>query len=220
MAIDAYIKICGLTRVEDAEAAVEAGADMLGMVFHPGSKRCCRIEVAEAVKKKFAGKPKVLVFAYDEFDYICDLYHRLHNLMTFIQLPADHSDFGRLEKITGANRLLPSVRVDKTLSDEALARYSDSPLLILDAPGGIDASGNPVAGGTGQTFDWQLARDINRPFLLAGGINSANVCEAMRVVDPFGIDVASGTESSAGIKDHALMKDIINKVHNSESECR
>ncbi len=213
-----YLKICGLARSIDAELAVTEGADFLGMVFHPGSKRCCTIEVAQEIKEKFASKPRVLVFAYDDYDYILDIYTQLRDMLTFIQVPADHESFEQLVDTLGISRVIPVVHVEKNFFSTDLEPLAAHSILILDTPG-FNQDGSKMAGGTGEIFDWQKVKDIERPFLLAGGLRPENICEAIQTVAPFGFDVSSGIESEPGKKDSEKLQKFCQFARESEVFC-
>ncbi len=214
-----YVKICGITSTEDARLANAAGADLFGFVLHPLSKRRCDIEVAAEIFAELKAKPKVLVFGHDDKEWILSAYERLRSLMTFIQMPANHESFFELTKLLGPQKIIPSIQIKEETDDEDLAAYENHSLLVLDTPGDLGSDGKPVAGGTGKTFNWEFVTNISRPFLLAGGLNCENICQAIRKVAPLGFDVAGGLEKSPGKKDPALVKRFFEIVRSPERNC-
>lgn len=213
-----YVKICGLTRREDALLAQEYGADLLGMVFHPHSKRKANVEEAVAVREAIK-KPLVLVFGHDEADYILEIYEKVAGLLTFVQLPLLSEGFAKVEEILTPAKIIPTLDAASFSQMEIPKRLSSFPFFILDTPGEIGPDGKPVAGGTGKTFDWSLAKNIEQPFLLAGGLTPDNLCEALAVADPMGVDVAGGVESAPGIKDSEKLKRFIEIASRPGEHC-
>jgi len=193
-----HVKICGVTRLEDAEAAQAAGAWAVGVNHWPeGARRCppeVAIEIGAALKRRceVAG-----VFVNAPLDEIARA--ATDEQLTLIQLhgeegPAFCSEVARR---TGC-RVIKAIRVRGSSDLQAAAAYKTD-FRLLDT----HASGPP--GGTGETFDWGLvARDHSSvPTILAGGLTPENVAEGVRIARPWGVDVASGVESADGIKDHA-----------------
>jgi phosphoribosylanthranilate isomerase len=199
------VKVCGLTSLDDALAAVEAGADMLGFNFYERSPRyvspvaCARIQAglqAQGVRVTTVG---VFVNAGEE---------TIRTIMAgcnldLAQLHGDEAP--ELLRALG-DRAYKAIRpADLGAARELAARYvtpgsSWSPVLLVDAA----RAGH--YGGTGQVADWDLARALARePILLAGGLCPENVADAIRQVRPWGVDVASGVESAPGKKDRARM---------------
>jgi phosphoribosylanthranilate isomerase len=192
------IKVCGITNVEDARTAVQAGADALGFIFAEGSPR--RVSLKTAAKiigslPPFVSKVGVFVDApaeaiqraIDECGIDTVQFHG-------IESPAFCEQF-RVATIK-------AIRVQSLESLEILSRYhTNGWLLDSYVPG--------HHGGTGKQFNWDLARQatkLGKPILLAGGLQPGNVAEAIRRVRPFGLDVSSGVESSPGKKDtHKLL---------------
>jgi phosphoribosylanthranilate isomerase len=194
------VKICGVTRPEDAAAAAELGARFVGLNFWPGSRRFVTVERAVAIVAAVpAGVEKVGVFVDATAAEIDDAVARVG--LDRVQLhgaedPAFCSRF--------AARAIRAVRVAAAADLDALARY-DAPLFLLDAP-------DP---GSGRRFDWELARSAHafgRPFFLAGGLTPDNVAAAVAATRPFGVDVASGVESAPGIKDIDKMRRFIEEA--------
>jgi phosphoribosylanthranilate isomerase len=203
------VKICGITTLDDASAAVDAGADMLGFNFYPPSVRCIAPAACAAMISVLRrhGAPATMVGVFvnmpagrvaailDE----CDL--------DLAQLSGDEpsSDLAML-----GERAFKGIRPrDATESATLASRYvmrSAPPVLLLDA-----AAGAGQFGGTGQVGDWAAAAAVAaaHPILLAGGLRPENVATAIAAVQPWGVDVASGVESSPGRKDGAKMRDFV-----------
>jgi len=186
------VKICGLTREDDALCCVEAGADALGLNFWPGTPRC--IDVATARRIVDAVGSRVLtvgVFVDASEEQITDIRERTG--IVCVQLHGSESP----ELVS---RFLPHAYKALRVRDEASideARRFPGEHILLDAY----VAGQP--GGTGHTFNWRLAAALarERKVTLAGGLHPGNVAEAIAAVDPFCVDVASGVERSPGVKD-------------------
>jgi phosphoribosylanthranilate isomerase len=195
-----FVKICGITSAEDAQAAIEAGADALGFVFWPKSPRYVTPEATAAITRElppFVVRVGVFVDAPKaELTHTAEVAG-LDLLQLHGQEPPDI--FATLPR-----RALKALRVgDGYKSEEAVAFAGKAAGLLLDAQ-------RPEApGGTGRAFDWRLVRDLRQrvPFLiLAGGLTPDNVAEATRVVNPHGVDVSSGVESAPGRKDRDKLR--------------
>jgi len=187
------VKICGITRMEDLQAACTAGADALGFVFYAKSPRHVEITQAAAL---VAGLPpfvqSVGLFVDADPEYVREVLAAVPlDLLQFHgdETPEACAAFGR--------PFLKAVRVsDKTDLLKCAVDFSASRGLLLDAyvPG--------VPGGTGERFDWSLIPgSLPLPVVLSGGLGPGNVAEAVRSVRPWAVDVSSGVEASKGIKD-------------------
>lgn len=204
MAHRTRIKVCGITRVADAVAAVEEGVDALGLVFYALSPRC--VEVADAVRIARAVPAFVSVvalFVDAPPASVAEVIDRVRpDLLQFHggEDAAYCRGFGRpyLKAI--------AVRDAASLQEQAGA-YGDARGLLLDSyrPG--------VPGGTGTTFDWDLIpAQLRSHVILAGGLRPENVAEAIRRVRPYAVDVSGGVELSKGIKDRAKIRQFIEQV--------
>jgi phosphoribosylanthranilate isomerase len=202
--VDVKVKICGITSAADAEAAVEAGADALGLMFYPGSPRYIPLERAQELARRLP--PHVMrtgVFADpNPADVVAAIQLCQLNLLQFhgAEPPEFCLQFGLMTmkafRIRNADSLLPMS-----------AYHTDA--FLLDS----HAAGQP--GGSGETFNWDLAlaaKKFGKPIFLAGGLTPQNVAEAARKVEPFGVDVSSGVEQSPGKKDAKKMQDFIAAV--------
>jgi phosphoribosylanthranilate isomerase len=193
------VKICGITRLEDATAAVEFGASYVGFVLWPQSPRAATLETVKQVTAYLpAHVTPVGVFvnpSVDEINAAAD---------AGITLAQVHATNG--SALAGARvPIVPAVH----LAGDGIVPAVDDELILLDAH-------DPVKhGGTGKTVDWNRAAVIakTRRVFLAGGLTPANVAEAIRVVHPYAVDVASGVEASPGVKDLRKLKAFIESAH-------
>jgi phosphoribosylanthranilate isomerase len=203
------VKICGITNLEDAKAASEAGADALGFVFCESSPRYVSIEDAAAIIKQLpTWIVKVGVFVSAPADFVIQAISQCGlNLLQFHgeETPEYCVQFGVMS--------MKAFRVRDADSLKDLANYRTDAWLL-------DAYSADKAGGTGETFNWALAaqaRDLGRPIFLAGGLTPENVAEAVRQVRPYAVDVSSGVEARPGKKDHARLKAFIEAAKNAAS---
>jgi phosphoribosylanthranilate isomerase len=200
------IKICGLTRVEDAVFAAESGADFLGMIFVRESPRCLDVERATEISGAVRGKAKLVgVFRDAPTENVREIAERVG--LDFVQLHGDESDDDIVAIGVPAIKALNFLDVAQSSSAE---RAEDRRATFPHAEWMLFDSG----GGSGRTFDWSLIKNYDRtkPFLLAGGITPDNVAAAISFVRPDAIDVASGVESSPGVKDHWKIARLIERV--------
>lgn len=195
-------KICGITRVEDALAAVEAGADAIGLVFYAKSPRAVSVQQARAIVA--ALPPFVTSVGLFVDASRCELGEILDavplDLLQFHgdETPDECDHYGR--PYIKALRVKPGDDIAAQV-----ARYANARGVLLDTfvPG--------IPGGTGEAFDWSLVpAQLSRPVILAGGLTAANVAQAIEKVRPFAVDISGGVESAKGIKDaakiHAFME--------------
>ena len=214
-----YCKVCGLTSLEDAQYVAEKGSDFLGMVFHPQSKRFCTLDAAKDIKNALPSKPRVLVFGYDESNLILDIYMQLRDLLTFIQIPHDHSEFDKLSKVISIGRIFPSIAVkpNTVIDDSLIQKFHNHSIILFDNAKIVN--NQQTCGGTGKTFQWSKLNHVSRPYLLAGGLNPSNVCDALEQVAPFGVDLSSGLEETPGKKSKTKVEEFFNKLRRSEQHC-
>ena len=195
------IKICGITRIEDAQLCADLGADFLGFIFVRSSPRYIEPEKAAEITASVKGPKFVGVFRDESLETIHRINHRAR--LDLIQFHGTESD----EDIHDLG--LPSVkaiRVGETLPDTNSHPSAD--WLLFDT---FDRSRD---GGTGRAFDWSLLAIYPRtkPFFLAGGLGPDNIAAAISLVRPDAIDVSSGVESAPGIKDPDKLRTLFERV--------
>ncbi|HEY2068495.1 MAG TPA: phosphoribosylanthranilate isomerase [Rhizomicrobium sp.] len=198
MAIE--VKICGLTNAEAADAALRAGVDYAGLVFHPASPRYVAPEQAASLAARLRGRTRIVALLADAKDdaiaraiaAAAPDFLQLHGRETVDRVAEIRSRFGRA--------VIKVISVADAADLANVAAYEGvADMLMFDtkAPAGADRPG-----GHGVAFDWQLlrGRNFSRPWLLAGGLNAENVARAIRSAEAPGVDVSSGVETAPGIK--------------------
>jgi len=215
------VKICGITEESHALAAVGAGADFIGLVFAPSSRRITpakAYEIASAVKKNsnttkvvgiFVNAPQSMVNKVADF---CGL--------DWIQLSGDESWEYCRDVIKPIIKAIP---VEQQSPEEIYAKLSAGSKLLSTQRfiTLLDSQANGKYGGTGLTFDWEIAQQVARrfPVIIAGGLNSENVAQAIELVAPWGVDVSSGVEVD-GIKSPAKIRAFIEAVRRADENKR
>ena len=190
------IKHCGITNLDDAHRAAEAGAWALGMIFWEGSPRRCELVDAQAIGAALRRTVQLVgVFVNASFEEIDVAVHAAG--LSIVQLHGDEGPAfcNEVARRTGAKVIKASRVRSKATLQAAAAFHTDFHL--------IDAHVTGLYGGTGQTVDWDLVRrhKFSAPILLSGGLSPENVAAAIAATEPFAVDVASGTEASPGVKD-------------------
>jgi phosphoribosylanthranilate isomerase len=198
------VKICGITRIEDAALAAELGADAIGLIFTPRSPRC--LTLAQAVTIRASLPPmvsSVALFMDADAEQVRGIAAALQpDQLQFHGGERDDwcAQFGR-----------PYLKALSMLDcNDVVGRMADFPRaagFVLDG----HVAGQ--AGGQGRSFDWSTLPRMHRPWLLAGGLTPANVAQALRVARPWGIDVSSGVESHPGIKDALKLQHFFREIH-------
>jgi phosphoribosylanthranilate isomerase len=201
------IKICGITRIEDARTAVELGADALGLVFYPPSPRCVSIEQARGIAR--AVPPFVTLVGL----FVNETEEAVRRVLEAV--PLQLLQFHGEEEEAYCRRFnRPYIKAARVKPGLDLIKYADSypsaQGLLLDA----FAEGY---GGSGRTFDWSLipAR-LPLPVILSGGLGADNVAEAVRKLRPWAVDVSSGVEAAKGIKDAQKIAAFISGVKDGD----
>jgi len=204
------IKMCGVTRLNDALVAIEAGVDALGFIFHAKSPR--NID-PEQVKRIIEELPPFVdtvgVFVNKKRREVEEIVQYCH--LNYAQLHGDESPkyCERLIRFAAPCQVLKAFRMTDTLSSGDIAPYDCHVKGYL-----LDTFHGQMAGGTGETFDWSRIEKLGlkRPLLLAGGLYPDNILDALSSVQPYGVDVNSGVEQKPGLKDHALIEQFIGRV--------
>jgi len=189
------VKICGITRVEDAISAVNSGADAIGLVFYAQSPRCVSVEQAQKI-----------VAAISPFVSVVGLFvnakqAEIEAVLSKVKL--DILQFHGDESVADCEQInMPYYKAIRVKADTNLLQYevefSSAKALLLDAHSDV------AFGGTGQIFDWNLIpKNLTKPIILAGGLTVENVDKAIQQVRPYAVDVSGGVEITKGIKDVA-----------------
>ena len=193
------VKVCGITRLEDAQWAIELGAAALGFNFYPPSPRCIAPAAARYIIRRLA--PLVMpvgVFADEEdAERVAGVARQAG--VAAVQLHGPK--YPKLDGVLGDFLLIRAVAVGADFRAANLHGLQANAFLL-------DAFDPALHGGTGKSFDWSLAHEAKQygPLILAGGLTPENVAQAIREVRPFAVDVASGVESAPGIKDQAKLR--------------
>jgi phosphoribosylanthranilate isomerase len=200
------VKICGITRIEDALAAARAGADAIGLVFYPPSPRFLSIERARELRDALPPFVQtVALFVNADAAQVAQVIGRVH--------PAMLQFHGEESPEFCAQFSLPYVKACRVKPGvdalEYLRPFSSAAAWLFD-------SHVPEYGGVGESFDWSLVPATGKPVILSGGLSQANVAAAIRRVRPWGVDVSSGVESAKGIKDAARIAAFIAEVRNAD----
>jgi len=201
------VKICGITRVEDALEVVKSGADAIGLVFYAPSPRNVTIEHAAAIAAAVPAFVSVVgLFVNAEPDFVRDVTSRVKlDLLQF---------HGEETPEACAQYHLPFIKAIRVKNDTNLVQcakdFSAAKALLLDT------YTEGVAGGTGHVFDWDLIpEDLAKPVILAGGLTAKNVAQAISQVRPYAVDVSGGVEISKGIKDAEKIAAFMQQVNQS-----
>ena len=194
-----FVKICGLSTREHVEAAVNAGASMIGFVFAPSRREISAEQAAELAQFIPSNVKKVGVFVNAAAQTIQQIFKQVP--LDYVQYHGDETnDFI-------AQIRLPSIKAFAIRTNEDIMRAANYTVdfYLFDTPG------TTYRGGSGQTFDWSLLAETNIPkhkIIVAGGLNPSNVEQAIRIIEPAVVDVSSGVEQS-GIKDTQLIEQFI-----------
>lgn len=225
-----WVKICGTTNLEDAKLAVEAGANAIGFVFAPSPRRVTSSQLAVLPLESLGDARRVGVFVSQDFEEIA--YDVRAARLTGVQLHGE-LDFALVERLrhefeddlliiqtlhwpvgSGLADLQRRLRSDL----RAIARHRGADAVLLDSKTA------QAIGGTGQSYDWDHAREVlvdaagQLRLIVAGGLNAGNVAEAIRTIRPWGVDVASGVEAAPGRKDPEQVREFVREAHNAFAE--
>ena len=209
-----WIKICGITNLEDAKEAVELGADALGFVFYEKSPRCITKETAKEIITSIQHPASRIQDPASRIQtvglFVDELEERVNEITSYcnfniLQFHGDETpDYCK----KFPQKIIKAFRIKDKESLANIPKYEVDYYLL-------DTYSEELPGGTGKTFNWNLAKEakkIGRPIILSGGLNSENIVEALEKVLPFGVDVSSGVELSPRKKEHKKLKEFITKV--------
>jgi len=199
------IKICGITNIEDAQNAVSFGADFIGFIF-ADSPRNIKLEEARSIIEKIKGDVlKVGVFVNETLRNVISIAE--YCSLDLIQLHGDEDP--KYCSQLKDRQLIKAFRIKDDASLALIPRYKDVFACLLDT------FSNQRYGGTGRTFDWNLAikaKEFGKPIILSGGLGLSNIKEAIKAVRPYGVDISSSIETKPGKKDTKKMKELISVI--------
>lgn len=215
------VKICGITNIDDALNALESGADYLGFIFYPPSKRSIDVPSAQDIVIQLRNRddcpPLVGVFVNEKAEHIAtildlvnlDLAQLSGEEVPFMVADERSPIFGRSYKALQPTSLeVASVEAEWYIAPQTAVQ----PTLL------IDTYHPTLRGGTGETGNWEMGATLAKSFpglMLAGGLNVANITEAVQMVRPYAVDVASGVEEKPGKKNHSLVSKFIYLAKNA-----
>jgi len=199
------VKICGITRIEDALLAKELGAWAIGFIFYPPSLRYISPEKASEISKKLenSGTKKVGVFVNEKPETINEIAETVG--LDYVQLHGHET----IEECTELN--LPYIKTIRNINEIEI--YNNAFAFLVDA---VDTEN---WGGTGKLADWELAKTIkntikgDKPLILSGGLSSDNIREALLAVNPDFVDISSSVESEQGIKNHSKLTEFFKEAN-------
>ena len=203
------VKICGLSTNTTMDAALDAGADLVGLMFFAKSPRNVSMRQAAELAERARGRASTVTVTVNADDAL--LASIAENVRPdFIQAHGDETPerIAEIYRMTG----ISAYKVLKVRSLEHVAKakaYTASRFMMYDA---LPPEGAVLPGGNGLAFDWTILKDVPKPFMLAGGLNPENVAEAIRVTGAAMVDVSSGVESAPGVKDVALIRKFIEQA--------
>jgi phosphoribosylanthranilate isomerase len=215
-----WVKICGITNLEDALIATDAGADALGFIFYEKSPRKVDVAVAKQIVRQLPQKlDKFGVFVNQDDASICQMADDAG--LTGVQLHGDNLDphlADRIKEHRPELKIVIGVPMIQPKPEDALAKvHGDIVYAFL-----LDAATSSKHGGTGKTFDWKATELSTKTIaklgrvIVAGGLIPGNVAEAIRILEPWGVDVASGVEAAPGKKDPHKVRAFIEATKKSE----
>lgn len=207
------VKICGITNYEDALFAVESGADALGFIFAESPRRILPEAALEIIRRLPPFVKSVGVFVNDPPERITDIVSLCG--IDLVQLHGEESP-----EICGQfmQRVIKTIAVKDNSVMEDLRSYQGRVRGLL-----LDTYSDNLAGGTGRTFNWDLAikaKGLGIPVILAGGLGPSNIAEAVSKVKPYAVDVNSGVEERPGKKSHALITELFEKIEKAQGAGR
>jgi len=203
------VKICGLSTTETIDAAIDAGADFIGLVFYPRSPRNVTLAQATQLAGHARGKVKIVALTVDADDALLDKIAS-EVKPDFIQAHGSETParIAAINALTGTP-VIKAIKVGTIGDVPAEAAYRDSAAWVIFDAKAPETLKDALPGGNGLPFDWSLLAEVPGGFMLSGGLNPDNVAEAVRVTGAPMVDVSSGVESMPGAKDIGLIRKFI-----------
>lgn len=203
------VKICGLSTPDTLQAALDHGADFVGLMFFARSPRCVSLAQAAELASQARGRARSVAVVVDADDTLLQAiaeqvkpdFIQAHGHETPARLAA-------MQALTGV-QVYKVLRVATVADVAGASAYTGSPFMMFDA---MPPKGAALPGGNGLAFDWSILAGAARPFMLAGGLNPDNVATAIQVTGAAMVDVSSGVESAPGVKDPALIRKFIERA--------
>jgi phosphoribosylanthranilate isomerase len=221
-----WVKICGMTNLEDALTAVDAGADAVGFVFYEKSPRNIGVEAAREIVEKLPERvEKVGVFVDQSGQRVTDISDRagLSAVQVYL-LDSDGARFFAGVLPNKKRRTFLAIPGERVTSGEAFEISFSREFLSRTSALFLDSGNRQQPGGTGKVFDWRSAADTVKaiseiiPIVIAGGLSTQNVGEAIDVFNPWGVDVASGVEVRPGKKDPEKVRAFVKAVRDADRQ--
>ena len=206
------IKICGITRVEDALCAAHAGADAIGLIFYGPSPRAVTIEQAASISNALPPfVSTVALFVNAAAHEVDEVIARVRPSILQFHGDEDASYCGHF-----GMPFLKAIRVGNGMTAYDLLEYANK--FHAARAWLLDTLSSVVYGGSGESFDWSVIPDVMRcRIVLSGGLQPDNVATAIRMIRPWAVDVSSGVEAQKGVKDHARIRQFIEEVKNADA---
>jgi phosphoribosylanthranilate isomerase len=214
------VKICGLSTRETLDVALAAGADMVGFVFFPPSPRHLSLGIAEELGRQVRGRAQKVALSVDADDAL--LENSIEALRPDILQLHGKETVARVRDIKAKFKLpvMKAIPVETKADLAGLAGYAAvADRILFDARAPKDAT---RPGGLGATFDWHVLEglDLKIPFMVSGGLNAANVAEAVRVTGAGGVDISSGVESAPGVKDPEKIREFVRAARAADQSAK
>ena len=203
------VKICGITNVEDAQIAIDLGADMLGFNFYKKSPRYIKPKAAEKIVLALPSFVETVgLFVDSSIDEIRDIGS--HRWLNWVQLHGDQ-DVKFCEDLSSSLsvKIMKAIRIRTAEDIKKIDEFHTDAILL-------DAWDDKKYGGTGKQFDWSFLNQTRLDYFLGGGVNAGNIDKALEL-GVFGVDICSGVESEPGKKDHKKMKEVFDKINQFNS---
>jgi phosphoribosylanthranilate isomerase len=197
----AQVKICGLSTPETMQAALDHGADFVGLVFYPKSPRNVSLAQAKVLSDQARGIAKIVALVVDADDALLHAI-QIEVKPDFIQAHGSETP----ERIAEMQSpIIKAIKVENAEDVSSAQKFKSAALILYDAK----AAKHELPGGNGLSFDWTLLKNVSYQFMLAGGLNPQNVAKAIQLTKAPIVDVSSGVESSSGVKDIDLIAKFI-----------